>query len=385
MLNIRKQILLPVLVFSLLITSAARPFQQSNPPANGGPILRITQVDTSQFPRVTVYISSSDVSGEPLSINPKFLVLKENGRIITPDQVNGTGEGAALTTLLAIDTSGSMNSGGKLDIARSVAKDYVYQIRADDRAGIMTFGESSDYVQSVTADQASLITAIDGLKAGGDTAMYDALLKAVEILNPLPGRKAIIVLTDGIDNLSKHTAAEVVQAIGQTGLSISTIGFGKAGQSTGNLTALDEKGLSALAENAGGQYGYANDRASLQKLYEKYGRSLKSEYTITYTSPSALHDGLSRSLTVALSGGGQALTTGGTRSQYNPGGLVPESGGKAPWLMFFALLAGLVLILFAPTLYGLIKRRQVKPDRKSGVKVAPKAEAKPAKPRIKLT
>lgn len=385
MLNIRKYILLPVLVFSLMFTSAARPLQQSNPPANGGPILRITQVDTSQFPRVTVYVSSSDATGEPVSINPKFLVLKENGRIITPDQVNGTGEGAALTTLLAIDTSGSMNSGGKLDIAKSVAKDYVYQIRADDRAGIMTFNESSDYIQSVTADQAALTAAIDGLKAGGDTAMYDALLKAVEILNPLPGRKAIIVLTDGIDNLSKHSATEVVQAIGQTGLSISTVGFGKPGQSTGNLTALDEKGLSALAENAGGQYGYANDRASLQQLYEKYGRSLKSEYTITYTSPSTLHDGLSRSLTVALSSAGQALTTGGTQSQYNPGGLVPESGGKAPWFMFFALLAGLVLILFAPTLIKLIKGRKVKPAQKNGVKMAPKAEAKPAKPRIKLT
>ena len=294
----KRNFLLILLILVLLATSAARPLQQPNPPSSGGPVLKITQVDTSQFPKVTVYVSASDTSGEPVSINPALLVLKEDSRVILPDQVNGTGEGGPLTTLLAIDVSGSMKSGGKLGIAKSVAQDYIYQIRSDDKAGILTFSNKISYVQAITSDQKQLIAAIDGLNAKGDTAMYDALLKSVDILNPLPGRKAIIVLTDGIDNLSKHTALDVIQSIGQTGLSISTIGFGVASQGTGNLSALDEVGLETLAGHAGGQYGFAKDRASLQLLYEKFGRSLKNEYVISYTSPSTLRDGVSRSLTL---------------------------------------------------------------------------------------
>jgi Ca-activated chloride channel homolog len=373
----KNNIFFTLMIFTLLVTTAARPLQQSS---TNGPVLKITQVDTSQFPKVTVYVSASDATGEPVSINPASLVLKEDGRVILPDRVNGTGEGGPLTTLLAIDTSGSMNFAGKMEIARSVAQDYIYQIRADDKAGILSFSNRISYVQAVTSDQKPLIAAIEELNADGDTAMYDALLKSVDILNPLPGRKAIIVMTDGLDNLSKHTALDVIQSIGKTGLSISTIGFGVAGQGTGNLSALDEAGLEALAGEAGGQYGYANDRASLQLLYEKFGRSLKNEYVITYSSPSALRDGLSRSLTVSLMDGGLPALSGGSQTRYNPGGLVPESGGAAPWGMFFALLTGLMLILFLPTLIGMFKH-QKKAEAESRVKLSPEA----AKSRVKLS
>ena len=82
----KRNFLLILLIFTLLVTSAARPLQQPNPPSSGGPVLKITQVDTSQFPKVTVYVSASDTSGEPVSINPALLVLKEDSRVILPDR-----------------------------------------------------------------------------------------------------------------------------------------------------------------------------------------------------------------------------------------------------------------------------------------------------------
>ena len=51
-----------------------------------------------------------------------------------------------------------------------------------------------------------LKAAIDGIKTGGDTAMYDALFAAEEILRDVQGRKAIIAVTDGLDNSSSHNA-----------------------------------------------------------------------------------------------------------------------------------------------------------------------------------
>ena len=75
---------------------------QENDPAGEEPTVRITQVDTSQFPQVTAYVSVTDVNGEPVGVAASQLVLDENGVAINPDYVAGVGEVGPLTTLLVI-------------------------------------------------------------------------------------------------------------------------------------------------------------------------------------------------------------------------------------------------------------------------------------------
>src|SRR5687767_9182196 len=106
--------------------------------------------------------------------------------------------------------------------------------------------------------------------------MYDALAKGEVILAPLPGRKAIIVLTDGLDNMSRYKAEEVLQGIGPTGLTISTIGLGDPTKLGVSCAGLDEAALKSLAESAGAIYSYANEPGSSRSLYERYGRALQS-------------------------------------------------------------------------------------------------------------
>jgi VWFA-related protein len=345
-----------VILISFVLTSANVPLQEINQPSEDNPIILITQLDTSQFPKVTVYISVTDQTGEPIAVDPVNLVLKENDQVIAPDQIQGKGEVGPLTTILAIDTSGSMLSGNKLKIAKTVAKEYVDKMQPNDRVGIVAFSDSIHYVQEVIQDKEALTNSIQGLQATGDTAMVDAAMKAVEVLNPLQGRKAIIILTDGMDNRSENTPDQVITAIGQKGLSISTIGFGDPNQGTGNVTALDEKSLVNLAEKAGGQYGYAKDQASLQRIYEKYSRIMKSEYVITYSSPSSLRDGLSRNLTVSLMEGSVSSSSDAVQASYNPGGLVPEVSGAAPWPEFFKILGGLTFLLLVPVTISFVSR-----------------------------
>ena len=320
-------------------------------------------MDTSKFPVVTAYISIMDADGEPLAVDADRLVIRENGEVIQPGEILGIGEVGPLTTILAIDTSGSMLTGNKLIIAKNVAADYVSKMGENDRAGIITFSEIVRYFQEISADKALLDESIKNIQATGDTAMYDAAMLAVEVLNPLPGRKAIILLTDGMDNRSENSAEDVVQTIGQQGLTISTIGFGDPSQGTGNLTALDEEALVSLADEAGGQYGFAEDEESLQKIYDKYNRLMRSEYAIRYTSPSALRDGLRRNITVTL---GEGSKTGGytqVESSYNPGGLVPEVGGNVPWGLFIFLLLLLLAVLFIPFGIKLYKQKMPKKSR----------------------
>lgn len=304
--------------------------------------IRITQVDNSNFPNVTLYVSVTNSAGEPVGVDLSAIQIYENGELLQPEEVHGGGEGQAdpLTTMLVIDISGSMDKNGKLDAAKDAAKAYVSQMRAGDQAGLITFDTQTYYVQPVTTDISALTAAIDGLATGGDTSMFDALIEAERALEGISGRKSIIVLADGMDNHSIATADEVISQIGPSGLTISTIGFGDV--ATTSQEGLDEPALKSLAENSGGLYSFAADAQALTALYEQYGRTLQSEYTITYVSPSALRDGVNRNLTVSLATAGTS-----TEANYNPGGVLPEVA-QSSWTLFGMMLGGLLLLLLIP-------------------------------------
>ena len=345
----------------LLLTTAFLPPRQEPPRVN------ITQVDASEFPRITVYLSVTDDAGEPAAIEPSQIVLSENGEPVTPDAVHSLGEGDPLAALLVVDVSGSMNKAGKLEAAKEAAAAYVNQMKANDVAGLLTFNTASELVQPLTGDRQAMLKAIDGISADHDTAMYDALYQAIGILSAREGRKAIIVLTDGMDNRSRHTSAEVISLIGPSGLSISTIGLGDPSQVGLSQAGLDVPALRSLAERAGGTYAYAADQTALKAIYERYARALHSEYAITYTTKLALRDGLNRSLSVALA---SARDASSATTSYNPGGLVPEVAQSNTWMIFFGLLAGLVILLVAP---GIIR---------SGMRT--RREQQVSEPRVKL-
>lgn len=334
----------------------------------------ITQVDTSAFPTVTVYVSVANASGEPAGIEAERIVLFENGQPVEPVEIRGIGEGEALSTMLVIDVSGSMNLIGKLAAAQEAARAYVAQMRPGDQAGLIAFNTQVTLAQPLTADASALLTAIGRLRASDDTALYDAVAEAVEALEGIGGRKAIIVLSDGLDNSSQLTPGQVLGAIGPGGASISTIGLGDPSLAAGEWAGLDETALQFLASRAGGEYGYVEDADALRALYERLGRALQSEYVISYVSPSALRDGVSRSLSVGLV---QAPPPTQPEASYNPGGLVPEVARPAPWTVFIGGLGILVLLLFAPTLIlsaiRLLRERQ-----------APSAPAQKPEPRIRL-
>jgi Ca-activated chloride channel homolog len=339
-----------MLTFGLLITAALLPapavLAQSSEPQ-----IKITQVDNSKFPQVTIYVSVTNAAGQPVAVDPATIQISENGQVMQAADVNGGNQGGVgpLTTMLVMDVSGSMDKNGKIDGAKAAAKAYVDQMRPEDQAGLMVYNTQVNYLQQLTKDHSVLTQAVDGIKTGGDTAMYDALIAAQAALKDVTGRKAIIVVTDGLDNRSTHKANDVIAGVKQNSLSISTIGLGDATSKA--QTGLDETGLKSLAQQAGGSYSFAGDAQSLAALFQSYGRTLQSEYAITYVSPSKLRDGVNRSLTVSLTGGGAAAA----QTNYNPGGVLPEVPTQS-WLLFGGILLALLLLLFVPILIGMGSR-----------------------------
>ena len=330
--------------------------------SEGDYTLQITQIDTTEFPLVDVYISVQDANGEPKVVNTGKIQLLENGEPVSNQRIKGEGEVGPLTTILLIDNSGSMNYADKLNSAKEVAKEYLNQMRAEDQAGIITFNTEVVTVQEVTGSKLALENALDGISANSDTAMFDALVTAVGTLNPLSGRKAIIVLTDGMDNQSSADADDALSSIGFSGLSISTIGFGQipeSGEEADVYSGIDESTLRYIAENAGGRYGYVENKEQLSALYDQIRRSLQSEVVISYETLLTLRDGVLRALTVTLSDRYRGVG-GESQTSFNPGGLVPEVAQPASWMTFGIILAVLFVVLFIPVVILTFRNKKPK-------------------------
>ena len=350
----------------LLLSAACQPAPKVE--SQGEYVLQITQIDTTDFPLVDVYISVQDTNGEPQVINTGKLQLLENGQPVNNQSIQG--EVGPLTTLLLIDNSGSMNYADKLESAKEVAQEYLDQMRPGDQAGIITFNTKVGIAQDITSDHNALAAAIKNISANSDTALYDALVQAIAMLNPLSGRKAIIVLTDGMDNQSAATADEALAGIGFGGLSISTVGFGQIPEDEEEADAysgIDEASLDFVAQNAGGRYTYVENKQELAAVYDQMRRALQSEVVISYTSPLSLRDGVARALTVTLSDRYQGVG-GESQTGYNPGGLVPEVAQPASWVLFFVILAVLIVLLCIPLVVNAVSNRKHK-KKKSKIKI----------------
>ncbi len=316
----------------------------------GEPIIRVTQVDTSHFPNITVYISVTDAFGNPLGVDPDLLVLSENGQPMPVVQVLSSGQLEEVTTVLVMDVSGSMGIHGKLEGAKEAALAYIDHMRTNDQASVMSYNTEVKTIVPFTSDKDQLQAAVESLAAGGDTAMFDAALQAESALAAQQGRKAILLLTDGLDNSSHAGAQDVLNAIDAGGLSISVIGLGDSGLSSSDVGALDEDTLRYLANNAGGVYSYQADPQGLETIFTQLGQALQSELAITYVTPSALHDGLKREITVSLQSAGSNVSAAAVNASYNPGGLIPDVPNRFGWGLFVGLLALLVLLFAAPRL-----------------------------------
>ena len=371
------------IVMVLLLLISAWPFAVVSAQTEE-PQIRITQVDNSKFPNVTVYVSVTNAAGEPVGVDPATIQISESGQVMQPMNLQGGGEAVGgeiipVTTMLVIDISGSMDKGDKIGAARDAAKAYINGMREGDQAGLITFDTQVYRVQEVTADRAALTAAIDGLKTGSDTAMYNGILEATKALEGVSGRKAILVLSDGLDNKSSATEEDIVTTVGPSGLTISAIGFGEPG--VVGQAGIDEAGLQSLTGRTGGQYAYTSDAASLTAQYQQYGEAFQSEYAITYVSPSTLRDGINRNLTVSLTDAAVS-----TQGQYNPGGVLPEVSSRS-WTLFAVLLTGLLVLLFLPMLLNLGRQAfsNIPRGKPSGARSPGKSPPSAARGRIKLS
>ncbi|MFL5801900.1 MAG: VWA domain-containing protein [Roseiflexaceae bacterium] len=314
---------------------------------------RVAQVDTSAYPIVRLYVSVTDAAGKPLpGLAARDFTITEDGQPVTIDSFVGGGAGA-INTALVIDRSGSMDESDKIEGAREAAQAFVRQMRPGDRTAVIAFSNEPQLVQPFTSDTARLERAIRRIRPDGSTALYDSMIAGVDALKGLPGRRALLLLTDGRDILStgdptpasRASLDEAIKTAVDAGISVQAIGLGERGTSD-LLSGIDESVLRRIADQTGGEYFYTPGADQLADLYRSLSADMQQEYVIAYRSPRPFYDGTRRDIQVSV--GGAPAATGAYVERH----MIDVH--SAP-LVGLALLLPILGALLLP---GLLRRRQ---------------------------
>ena len=195
-------------------------------------------------------------------------------------------EKEGIDIMLLVDTSGSMRERdyalkgrriSRMEISKQVLNDFVTS-RANDRLGIVVFGEEAFSQCPLTLDHDGMLPFLDQIQIGlaGDkaTAIGDGIAIAGQHLSELDApTKVVILLTDGQSNAGIDPVV-AADAAAQLGIRIYTIGLGGGNVGMGGLLlgsrgGVDEASLDAIAKRTGGKFYLAQTTKALQKVYEE--------------------------------------------------------------------------------------------------------------------
>lgn len=156
-----------------------------------------------------MYASVLDKRGRPVRDlgQEEFTVLEDGTRqrITT----FAAGEFPA-SVALVIDRSFSM-AGTPLTMARTAGRVFAASLKPDDRAMLVGIGSQVEVLAPLGVDRAPLNHALETVDAWGATSLHDAIIESLALLDSEPGRRAIVLLSDGSDRYSTATAADVVE------------------------------------------------------------------------------------------------------------------------------------------------------------------------------
>jgi Ca-activated chloride channel family protein len=201
----------------------------------------------------------------------------------------------SLSCAILLDTTGSMEKA--LPRLKNSVLRLIDQLGPNDSVAIYSFAEQLIPQQDFTKDKAAAKRAVLRLRAGGNTALYDALSETSQEVNRQPGKKAIVVFTDGEDNASVLTAQNAVNRARKNGFPLFTIVEGEATQSP-QL----KKMLSDLSKSSGGEAYEVKELKDMEEVFLRISSELRHIYLLSYRPTPEPTDGKWRKVEVSVNG-----------------------------------------------------------------------------------
>jgi VWFA-related protein len=235
-------------------------------------------------------------------------------------------EDVPVTVGLVVDHSTTMRP--KLAEVAAAARTFVWSSNREDEMFVVNFNEIVSLglpgTIRFTDSPAELENAITTAPVGGQTALYDAIAKALEELQAgSRDKKVLIVVSDGGDNASARSLAQVMNLAGQSSAVIYAVGIYDEADPTRNLGVLRR-----LAQATGGEAFFPQQLSEVVTICARIARDIRHQYTIEYVPTNLTRDGTYRAIRVLAQAKGHDRLSVRTRTGYIAGG-EPRLDGKS--------------------------------------------------------
>lgn len=224
---------------------------------------------------VEVYASVSSADGVPVEhLTRDDFVVREGG-VAQPITVFAAGE-SDLSIALALDRSWSM-AGERLAVAKSAAHTFLGALRPTDEAMLIGVGNRAETLSPLSKDRQSTHQVVAGLEPWGATALHDAIITAIDAIEPARGRRALVLLSDGKDRESVHGAQDVLERARRADVLIYPVAMAR------EMPPLFEQ----LARVTGGRAFLAKDLSKLAPAFDAIARELRQQYLLGFVPAAA--------------------------------------------------------------------------------------------------
>jgi Ca-activated chloride channel homolog len=204
-------------------------------------------------------------------------------------------EDVPLELVAAIDISGSMAPA--MPKVKTAVKQFLRDVPPEDQVTLLGFNDSIFTLTRKATDPAERIKAVDRLAPWGSTALYDVLLRGVEMLGRQTGRKALVVFTDGEDQGSHATIHDVERRLQSSDVTLYMIGQGR-GVTMDSLKRIMER----LSVPTGGRALFTDSVDELHAAFADLLDELSNQYLLGYQSTNSKRDDAWRKIKVDVDG-----------------------------------------------------------------------------------
>jgi VWFA-related protein len=241
-----------------------------------------------------------------------FRVLEDS----VPQQLKGVNQGEApMTVAMVIEFSNLFQKywGSTWYQTLTAAYGFAQSLKPDDYLAIVAYDLRPEILSDFTTDRAKTQEALQRLNIPGfsEANLYDALTDTADRMSGIEGRKAIVLISSGIDTFSKKNYGEARKALQQDGVPVYAIGLMQAYRdlmeaygAMGNIARLDflqaDNAMRTFAHETGGIAFFPRFLGEFPTIFQNIHQALRSQYVLTYESSNKAHDGTFRKIKVEL-------------------------------------------------------------------------------------
>jgi Ca-activated chloride channel family protein len=259
---------------------------------------------------VTVQQIPVSVADGKVPLRADQLTLVDNG---APRKIESlvAASDLPLNVILLIDYSESMLE--ELPVVKAAAKQFARSLlRPQDRLAVAGFNQKTFWLTGYTNDWNGVAQAVDRVQPAGETHLYDSVIDMLYQIQKVPGRHALVVLTDGVDQGSTFKLDHLVHYARYAGVPVYPIVKNKSLSRWMKLGVgrLQARKLDRIAEDTGATYFIIQNERELAAVYSRLAQELRQQYQIVFHSEADIPDQW-RSLKVVSSGGHNLRTPRG--------------------------------------------------------------------------